>query len=314
MEWPQSEINRLRVRPGAAQALNNDVQEQPYDGALKRELLVRPLVTGNVHSIMGGAEAVSHSLMKILSRAALVLAMLALGVGFSAQPAQAQCGNQAQVQEGDSLSSIAKRCEVTEARILDLNPKVEGSRDLRAGMRLDLVPPSAKDAPARAREAGENLIGRLKSYALEAGQAVEGAAEAVTGSIEDFVKRNPDLHQTVRKLGQRLRIPGMEKVEAQVSISVRQGPPGTPVTLSAIGLPANQQLDIAGGVPDGDFDLLEQARTSSDGTLQVTVQVPQNADPRRDFIFVIANSDINVAARSATFDVVQTTGAPSTSK
>ena len=86
------------------------------------------------------------------------------------------------------------------------------------------------------------------------------------------MKRNPDLHQSVRKLGQRLRIPGMEKVEALVSISLRQGPPGPPVTLSAIGLPANQQLEIAGGV--------------------------------------IANSDINVAARSATFDVVEATGGP----
>lgn len=124
------------------------------------------------------------------------------------------------------------------------------------------------------------------------------------------MKRNPDLHQSVRKLGQRLRIPGMEKVEAQVSTSVRRGPPGTPVTLSAIGLPANQQLEVAGGVPDGDYDLLQQARTTAEGTLQVTVQVPQNADPQRDFIFVIANSDVNVAARSATFDVVETTGAP----
>jgi hypothetical protein len=131
----------------------------------------------------------------------------------------------------------------------------------------------------------------------------------VTSSVEDFVKQNPDLHQRVRKLGQRLNIPGMEKAEAQVSLSVRKGAPGTSVTLSAIGLPPNQRLEIGGGPPDGDYDVLEQARTSQDGTLQVTVQLPAGADPKRDFIFVVAAPALNVAARSATFDVVETTGA-----
>jgi LysM repeat protein len=233
-----------------------------------------------------------------------ILLILALAV-----PARAQCGRQVEVQQGDTLSSIATRCDVTEAKILDLNPKIEGSRDLRAGMTLSLAAPAAQDRAARAREAGESLLGRLRSYAREAGDAVEGAAESVTSSVEDFVKQNPDLHQRVRKLGQRLNIPGMEKAEAQVSLSVRKGPPGTTVTLSAIGLPADQRLEIGGGPPESDYAVLEQARTSRDGTLQVTVQVPKDADPKRDFIFVVAAPTLNVAARSASFDVVETTGA-----
>jgi hypothetical protein len=240
------------------------------------------------------------------TKSALSCAMLLL---WFTGTAQAQCGRQVQVQDGDTLSSIAKRCDVTEAKILDLNPKVEGSRDLRTGMTLELAAPSAQDRAARAREAGESLLGRLRSYAREAGEAVEGAAESVTSSVEDFVKQNPDLHQRVRKLGQRLNIPGMEKAEAQVSLSVRKGPPGSSVTLSAIGLPPNQRLEIGGGPPDGDYDVLDQARTSQDGTLQVTVQLPAGADPKRDFIFVVAAPALNVAARSATFDVVETTGA-----
>ena len=139
---------------------------------------------------------------------------------------------------------------------------------------------------------------------MEAGQSLEGAAETVTRSIEDFIQRNPDLHQRVRKLGQRLNIPGMEKVEAQVSLSVRKGAPGTPVTLSAIGLPPNQRVEIAGGAPEGDYEILEAARTTEHGTLQVTLELPHRADPQRDFIFVIASPDLNLAARSATFDVV----------
>jgi hypothetical protein len=240
---------------------------------------------------------------------ALLALMLLMTV---AQPAQAQCGAEIKVAEGDTLSSIATRCDVTEAKILDLNPKIQGSKDLRAGMTLSLAPPAGADDAARAREAAESLFGRLRSYAREAGRKLEGAAETVTGSVEEFVKRNPDLHQSVRKLGQRLNIPGMEKVEAQVSLSARKGPPGMPVTLSAIGLPPNQRVDIAGGSPDGDYQILDTSRTSAEGTLQVTVQVPDSADPQRDFIFVVASPDVNLAARSAVFDVaVEGTGAAS---
>ena len=241
--------------------------------------------------------------------------VLSLAISLAAVvSAQAQCGNQVEVREGETLSSIAKRCDVTEAKILDLNPKIEGSRDLRPGMMLSLVPPPAKEAAAKAREAADNLFDRLKSYARDAGQSLEGAAETVTRSVEDFLQRNPDLHQRVRKLGQRLNIPGMEKVEAQVSLSVRKGAPGTHVTLSAIGLPPNQRVEIAGGVPDGDYDILQSARTSSNGTLQITVQLPPTADPQRDFIFIVASPDLDVAARSATFDVVEATGAVGGSK
>ncbi|MCZ7660132.1 MAG: hypothetical protein M5U07_20835 [Xanthobacteraceae bacterium] len=38
-------------------------------------------------------------------------------------------------------------------------------------------------------------------------------------------------------------------------------------------------------------------RTSQDGTMQVTVEVPARADPWKDFIFVVANPDLNDAAR-----------------
>ena len=225
-----------------------------------------------------------------------------------AEPAHAQCGNEVQVKEGETLSSLAERCDITEARILDLNPRIQGSKDLQAGMTLNLAAPSAKDAAAKAREGAKSLLSRLRSYAKEAGQSIEGAAETVTHSIEEFIQRNPDLHQRVRKLGQRLNIPGMEKVEAQVSLSVRKGVPGTPVTLWAIGLPPNQGVEIAGGAPDGDYQIIEPARTSTEGTLQVTVQLPAWADPQRDFIFVIASPNIDVAARSATFDVLEITG------
>lgn len=239
------------------------------------------------------------------------LATIALGLTMTvalAQTGETRCGDETQVRAGDTLSGLAERCGITEARILDLNPKIEGSKDLRPGMTLNLAVPSTEEVATWGREASQSLLGRLKSYATEAGRRIEGAVENVSQSIEDFIEQNPDLHHRIRKLGERLNIPSLRKVEAQVSLSVRRGAPGTPVTLSAIGLPPNQRVEIAGGAPDDEYRIIETARTSAKGTLQVTVELPTWADSQRDFIFVIASPKIDVAVRSAAFDVEDTSG------
>lgn len=220
-----------------------------------------------------------------------------------AQP-RTQCNDEVQVQQGENLSDLAERCGIAEARILDLNPNIEGSRDLRPGMTVNLAAPTAKDAAARANDAAASLFGRLKSYAKAAEESIEQAAETATQSVQDFLARNPDLNHRVRKFGQSLNIPGMDKVEAQVSLSVRKGSAGTPVTLSAIGLPPNQRVEIAGGARASEYQIMESARTSAEGTLQVTVQLPHWADPHSDFIFVIAIPASDLALRSAAFDVL----------
>ena len=241
-----------------------------------------------------------------LHLAQLVGAALCLAMSVAlAETGPTKCGSEVAVREGETLSGLAERCGVTEARILDLNLNIEGSKDLRAGMILNLAAPSAEDAAAKARQATDSFLSRLKSYAHEAGRTIDRAAETARHSVEAFIQRNPDLHQSVRKLGQRLNIPGIEKVEAQVSLSVRKGAPGTPVTPSAIGLPPDQRVEIAGGSPASDYQIIEAARTSAKGTLQVTVQLPAWADPQRGFIFVIAIPHNNLAVRSATFDVLE---------
>ncbi len=237
-----------------------------------------------------------HSPLSILGLCLVIAAGLT-------ERAAAQCNNQVQIKAGETLSSLAERCDVTETRILALNPNIEGSKDLRAGMILNLAAPSDNDAAQRTRAAEDSLLGRFKSYAEEASETLEGGAEAFKQSVEQFIAQNPDLHQRVRRLGERLNVPGLQNTDAQISLSIRTGSPGTPVTLSAIGLPRNQRVAMAGGAPDGEFRILESGRTSAEGTLQTTVLLPQWADPERDFIFVIANREIDVAVRSGVFKV-----------
>ena len=237
------------------------------------------------------------------SRLSLFTFCLVIATGLTDR-AWSQCGKKVQIRSGETLSDLAERCDITEAGILDLNPNIEGSKDLRAGMVLDLAARAPNDVVERTRDTGDDrLLGRLKSYAEEASQTLKGEAEAVKQSVEQFIAQDPDMHQRVRRLGERLNIPGLEKVDAHISLSARKGAPGSPVTLSAIGLPRNQRVEIAGGVPGSAIRILESARTSAEGTLQVTVLLPEWADYQRDFIFVIANHELNVAARSAAFNV-----------
>jgi hypothetical protein len=210
------------------------------------------------------------------------------------------------VKSQDSLSTIAARCDVSEGKILRLNPGIDGTKDLRPGMTLALLDSSRSGQATR--ESTGDVFGRLQSYATQAGQNIEDFAKQATQSVEDVIKSNPDLHQRVVKLGRKLHIPGVDGVTPQISLSTDHGVPGTPVTLSAIGLPGHQHVSIAGGRAGSDYKLLAEAQTSAAGTLQLTLNVPDWADPGKDFIFVVASPEHDVAVRSPRFSVVGTTG------
>lgn len=241
---------------------------------------------------------------------------LPLGAGLAvclcglASPAYADCGSEVRVRAGDTLSSIAARCNVSEGKILRLNPGVDGSKDLHSGMHVTVSSQDTARSAADA-ESGDttgDVFGRLRGYAKQAGESVEDFAKQAGHSVEQVIKSNPDLHQRVLKLGQTLHIPGVDGAKPQVSLSTDHGIPGTPVTLSVIGLAGHQHVEIAGGPPGSDYKVLAEAQTSAAGTLQVTLNVPQWAKAGKDFIFVVASAQHDVAARSPHFSVVGTTG------
>jgi lipoprotein-anchoring transpeptidase ErfK/SrfK len=70
--------------------------------------------------------------------AALIWASLSLATPGLAQ---AECGQQVIVATGDSLSKIARRCETTVERLLELNPDITNPSRIRVGQRIALVEP-----------------------------------------------------------------------------------------------------------------------------------------------------------------------------
>ena len=216
-------------------------------------------------------------------------------------PARAQsppppCGDAVVVARGDTLSRIAERCDVSEAALLRDNPNLSGSDDLRAGQEL------------RLRRGGPDLgtrldraLGSVGTIASRAGSALNDLAGEVGASVDDLLARNPDLHSRVRQLGDRLGLAGLDAGAASASVSPTSGPPGTLITVTALGLPATAPVVIGAGRRRSAYEVLYQARTSGTGTLQATVPVPSWA--AGTLVFVVASPERGLAVRSAPFEV-----------
>jgi len=200
-------------------------------------------------------------------KAALLAGGLTLApIGAMAQSAGngTGCGSEVEVQPGDTLSTIASRCDVTEGLILRANPRIDGSADLRVGQTVSLTGP----------------MDRLKSFASEAGRQLGDTASevgsSVRSSIEGFLADNPDISDNIRNLGQSITDLTTGDGNAEVSLQPQSGEPGSTVTVTASGLPADQPAVIAGGTPGTAFSVLEETRTGQDGTLRAAIIIPDD--------------------------------------
>lgn len=216
-----------------------------------------------------------------------------------AQPAPSSpCGEAVVVARGDTLSRIAERCNVSEAQLLRANPGLSGSQDLRAGQELRL----RRDAPDLSARF-DRAVGSVGALASRAGSALNELAGEVGASVDDLLTRNPDLHNRLRQLGDRLGLAGVDADAATASISPASGPPGTLVTISALGLPANTPVVVGAGGRRLAYEVLDRARTSGTGTLLATVPVPAWAGDAGQLVFVVASPERGLAVRSAPFEV-----------
>lgn len=231
--------------------------------------------------------------------AALLAAWMLQPGPAHAQPApRSPCGDAVVVARGDTLSQIAERCDVSEAQLLRANPGLSGSEDLRAEqeLRLRREPP---DLGARF----DRAVGSVGALASQAGNALNDLAGEVGASVDDLLIKNPDLHNRLRQLGERL---GLASVgAASASVSPASGPPGTLVTVSALGLPANTPVVVGAGARRSAYEVLDRARTSGGGTLLATVPVPAWAADAGQLVFVVASPERRLVVRSAPFEVTR---------
>lgn len=230
-------------------------------------------------------------------RAAVVAAwVLSAGAAWSQPARPSPCGDAVPILRGDTLSRIAQRCDVSEAALLSANPDIAGSGDLEVGTRLVV-----KQDAAALRSRLEGVTGRIGALASRAGEALEGAAGEVGSSVDGLLGQNQTLRDGLRQLG----VPSVKALTASPTVAIfpRQGRPGTTVTLSAIGLPADTAVAVGAGPRQAAYEVLERIRTTADGTLDATVKVPEWAAGAGPLVFVVASGERPVRVRSDPFAV-----------
>ncbi|NDW05423.1 LysM peptidoglycan-binding domain-containing protein [Jiella pacifica] len=214
---------------------------------------------------------------------------------FTASSAYAQtaepCGREVEVEPGDTLSSIASRCAVSEGLILRANPRIDGSADLRVGQSVSLT----------------GRMDTLKSMATSAGEGLSQAADnvgsQVKSSVEGFLSDNPQLQSNIRDLGTRLGLSEGQQ-PAEVSLDPASPSPGATVTVSATGLPKDQAVIIGGGSPRAAFAQLDEARTTPEGTLQAAIKLPADL-PADDYQISVRSEDGSWKVEAPAFAVTR---------
>ena len=237
-----------------------------------------------------------HTSRRLPYAAVAAACALLAGAAWSQPARSSPCGDAVAVVRGDTLSRIAQRCDVGEGALLAANPRVRDSGDLEVGTRLSLRRAASDD-----RSRPDDAAARLGALASRTGEALGGIAGEVGSSVEDLLGQTPALREQLRRLG----LPGVDARAKPPAIAIfpRQGPVGTSVTLSAVGLPPNATVAVGGGPRRAAYEVLDQVRTTGDGTLDATVQVPGWATDAGSFVFVVADAKRDLRVRSDAFTV-----------
>ena len=225
-----------------------------------------------------------------------VLALLAgtcLPTCGHAFASEADCEDgKVQVRPDDTLSQIAGRCDFSEGAILAANPSIDGSADLEAGATLRLQPSASQS---------QRLGDSLNHFAREANDALGRVAGQVGSSAQDLLDKNPDLKGRLERLGRRIGLSDGGRAPS-LTMTPDQGPPGSTVTLAATGLPKEQPFKIGVGAPNKAFRVLQEARSSDQGTLDAQVRVPERDGGTR-VVFTLRGGDA-VKLTSKPFQIV----------
>jgi hypothetical protein len=124
--------------------------------------------------------------------------------------------------------------------------------------------------------------------------------------VDSLLDKNPDLRQRLGGIGDRIKSSNVDVSKAEILVAPGNGTVGTTVTVSVKGLPADTAVVIGGGAPRTAYEVLQQARTSADGTLQATVRIPDWSTGQERFVVTFAAEEAEWKVRSAPFQITGT--------
>lgn len=194
-------------------------------------------------------------------------ALLLAAAAITPAAARSTCGDTTVVRAGDTLSAIAARCDVEEARILAANPAVNGSSDLIVGETLALN----AEAGSTDETGSTGTLEKLGTIAGKATQSLAHSAaeagDAIGEGVNSFLDDHPGVERRVRDL-----TGGGAASDARVAVAPQPGADALSVTAS--GLPADAPVVVTGGPAGAAQQRLAEGRTDGDGRFAATVPLP----------------------------------------
>ncbi|WP_062112286.1 LysM peptidoglycan-binding domain-containing protein [Aureimonas sp. AU40] len=222
--------------------------------------------------------------------APFVAGLLLSGLSIAqAQDVTSPCGGSVEVRRGDTLSSIAERCDIPEGRLLAANPTLDGSGDLVIGQSV-----STRSA---ARQAGERFWGDIKGAAGRTSEALEGVASGLNATAQDILDKNPDLRSRVEGLGARLGITDGGSPRG-ATLEAKPVPGQASIDVTSEGLPAGASVHVNVGPAGAASEQVAQMRTGADGTVRETVPLPDWLPAGKRVVVTLVDGDANALARA----------------
>lgn len=231
--------------------------------------------------------------------------------------AQTTCNDPWTVDSGDTLAQIADRCDTSVTALVAQNDQIDDPSLINIGWRIDI--PEEENAPASPpRQPAPDQPEQDGDYTIKPGDTLYSIAQRFDTTVSALARENQIANVNRIEVGTILDIPDphsndeppvrepSQPERGTVTIRPDSGPPGTRVTITASGFPANTNVNVGAGVKNSEYEILdENLRTNSRGQLEATVNLPYYADEGRQWVFAVETDDYRMKALSEDFDVIR---------
>lgn len=190
------------------------------------------------------------------------------------------------VVNGESVYSIAKKYNVTEAEIFELNPKAKGL------LQLDMVLFVPKNSKKKTEDKKTKSVPKGPAHKVESGESLYTIARKYDTSIEKLREANPQLDSDNLQLGEMLALPKGAKKQAEEKLSKAENAKIVKLQNKL------QKHTVASG--ESFYVIAKKYNISVDELKKVNPQVENNKLDIKDVVFIPGTENLAVTEKKKT--------------
>jgi LysM repeat protein len=212
----------------------------------------------------------------------------------SAASAKATCSSPYIVKSGDTLKSIAQKCGTTLNALLDANPAITNPNLIYRGQHI--VIPGSESNPVK--------------YTVQPGDTLQSIAARYDVTVGLILLSNPQINNPTQLTpGQVITIPVVPVIPVSGSspalqLSLYSGLPGTNLTITGSGFPANQKLYVSATSNGVSSSVATNVSTDDIGNFSAQLRIPLDAPAGSEWVVRASPQTANSLSATATFQVI----------